>query len=58
MFKIYLQNGGESATIQQYYDNGGLKKSHFNDTMTDENFIKYISENGDKDFVNNYIIYC
>ena len=30
MFKEYLNNGGESATIKWYADNGGLKPSHFN----------------------------
>ena len=57
MFREYLNNGGESATIKWYADNGGLKPSHFNN-MTETQFAEYVQENGDKDFVNNYIVYC
>jgi hypothetical protein len=30
MFKTYLQNGGQSSTIKELNENGGLSIKHFN----------------------------
>ena len=57
LFKEYLQNGGKSATIKKYSELNLLKASHFND-MSQQQFNEYVQVHGDKDFVNNYTVYC
>ena len=61
MLNAYIENGGKSETIKFYYEHGGLTKEHFNQGVfeTDEQFEEeYINVYGERDFINQYIIYC